>query len=774
MTDNISPAGDDVSMVDLYQSPPTNTTNRRISPDVEYTDYNTISLEHQFFAKLCNDAYQNTQPPYVYFKRQVADTTIIDDYELVAGINYNYNYSNLAVYRSIEPRATELNQKSYIFVLKGTSNIYDLIADANVLFDYSTSGISNSFISTYSGILLRTYEEIKSYISNNGAYQFVLIGHSLGGKLCLDIYNKLIQENLDNGVYVKIYNPYTIYDSYSKLLLDNLDKALAGEPGYEVYIKLKDDIECIMSRGDYVCALYPIDFPGKLYLYPEVLQSQRYNDLSTISYNIYVESVNHTINNFNNYFNSNNSEHIQSAITDTSDGTLYTFNNSDFSISNRRVLDFTQISNSLGNVHLKLKGDDLQNILLNVFEGLNELPTNQTSEYIWTLSQIIGLHKVFEFDIGQGMRRYITNIYHFENNKNMNTSFNGWFRLEGIDSNMDEYYLLYDTHETGINKNIPLIVQPQLNTSIMRSLLPASSSASNTEGELHNSGIQLNHELESTYNGLSNPNDIRRYLWHLDARSIQPFQDATDSAWEEDDLRRGIHPHVVANDTTYQQFVNSELLLQYDENSSAVVIQPATLTNRYLVLDKHGTQDLYAVIKYSQTITDDMFSRKWYIDNQFTSDVYNKFRVYNHPVINEGDPTEAGNDRFRLGWQNIQCRLRSSDLQSAIYPRLNWATDLIFTRIGQNEYRISYVLSSSDTDINGNDLTPYHGQTITLYWTDFGDSNYPDEIPPFEDQYGTADIVMFDNYPTYLDWGGITRDTFIIRPYDPTIDEQYP
>ena len=212
---------------------------------------------------------------------------------------------------------------------------------------------------------------------------------------------------------------------------------------------------------------------------------------------------------------------------------------------------------------------------------------------------------------------------------------------------------------------------------------------------------------------------------------------------------------------------------EYRKTQTNVVIQPYgdDLNTRYLQLDDAKVYFTVRNSTASQTMIGDnrwqMIKSAELLDPANLESYPNRFRVYNY------EQKDVSGVYFRLNWRNVPVRLRRFDSSNNHYGTdvnsyIDWGTDMDFQYIDNDSvecYKISFTIKSDTVVLSGEDISEFVGQTVHLYWTDFNDSTYPDEIPPFEDTYGTTDYPLFDNYPHYLNWGGLDRSLFRIRPY---------
>ena len=291
---------------------------------------------------MCNEAYNgdtNSEKESLY-------SSEIGDFKLISN---KISEMNSLVYKSINQSVP-----TYIFSIKGTSTLYDLAIDFDILKNYSEvddNSIEN-YMNLYDTLLNLLYEEIITYYGNGIGSQFILTGHSLGGKLCLDLFNKLISNEKTNFV-IQIFNPFSIYDSYTDVLLENLDKGLLNEEGYENYTALKNNVFVSIVDGDYASLVYKHHMCGYITIYP-----QKVNILTSligVSYLNYIINDNHTITNFINIDQDDYTLHpivMEYVIQNESDGStsIVDVNNSYSRIYNKKLIQ-TQHRNH----HLVLK-----------------------------------------------------------------------------------------------------------------------------------------------------------------------------------------------------------------------------------------------------------------------------------------------------------------------------------------------------------------------------------------------------------------------------------
>ena len=140
---------------------------------------------------MTNETYQ-TNPMNFMFDTQFGDYQLVEN---------KLNEFNMLIYHRIHPLIG--NTDRYVICLRGSQTMYDYLVDFDILKDYSsnTQGVEN-FIHLYSRLLDDVYDEIVATIGNNGSFaEFYITGHSLGGKLAMDAFNRLVTNNLNAGVY---------------------------------------------------------------------------------------------------------------------------------------------------------------------------------------------------------------------------------------------------------------------------------------------------------------------------------------------------------------------------------------------------------------------------------------------------------------------------------------------------------------------------------------------------------------------------------------------
>ena len=256
---------DDIN--DLYADTTDLASNRRNTYQI-LPNYNSLNATSNFLCKMTMETYSPSPKEYLY-DSQFGDFRLIEN---------DLDDGNILIYQTVEPLAS--NIKRYVIAGRGTSTMYDYLVDIDILRDYSsdTNGIEN-YIHLYSHLIDHVYDKVIDTITNNqgtGTVEYYLTGHSLAGKVMMDVFNRLITNNMNTGVYCYIYNPYTIHDLWAEDILNNIDLALQGQNQHLKYFALKTDLYAYITQGDYVSALYLNFFPGNVYLYPAISTVQNY------------------------------------------------------------------------------------------------------------------------------------------------------------------------------------------------------------------------------------------------------------------------------------------------------------------------------------------------------------------------------------------------------------------------------------------------------------------------------------------------------------------
>ena len=634
--------------------------------------------------------------------------------------------------------------------MRGTQTAYDIYKDINFLLNYET-GISlplSGYQSQKHQIALDIFDVLATTPVNQ---KIVMVSHSLGCKFALDLWWDLHQSEHINRLHKNVFfNPFLLIDDYYQSSL------------MDAYIQ--NSTEAHIIDGDFASVVYKNHPIGDLTIYDNVVHRDGdgwISSLYDLTFAEYLDVRNHQLKSF------------------TGENIVYPDNiypsfipdipapDEEFG-SERQIFSYRTYSlngytttNDLDNQHMYIKHD----------------PTSSTTEK-WLLSNIeldSQVHSTETLSLGMVLANK-TDMIWIDEQWVFPLIFDGdysraFYIIRGpVDGNqLQTYYLaqIRDDNSTALefyalrqvtgNDYSVRIHQQQQDQETAYELL-----------DLQEFTVRLS--SVSNFPGASSQ-IYQRQLWYIPEFPTVATRDG--------DLRRSL----TSTDINWSSTgFNSLLLLDYYQNATELVIQPTTLTDRYLQLD-HTTVDnnqrIYAVVKQSTVSTTQMYSKRWFVNDEHTSGTANKFRMFNHPMVDNTIPaTPVGNSLFRLGHQNIAFRLRSfgNDLQgntvllNVIEGVFNWVTDLTYTRVAENEYRISLIVSATTVPQDGTDISAYYGDEMVLYWTDFGNSAYPNEIPPFEDAFGTADLVILDNSPHYLNWGGVVRDTFIIRPYDSSID----
>jgi hypothetical protein len=429
---------------------------------------------------------------------------------------------NILIYKSIEPIIN--NTKRVIIAIRGSQTMYDYLVDLDILRDYSsnTEGVEN-FIHLYSRLLDDVYDKIVEYINEeqdaNNATEFYITGHSLGGKLAMDAFNRLITNNLNAGVYCYIYNPFTINDVYADDLLSNIDLALQGNEAHLKYFALKTDIHCQITQGDYISALYLNFFPGNISVYPAISTIQNYlPNLLNVGYNAILGNNNHSLSNFTNKTDADVELTMKARYYyDADNNVLIPIHLSMARIVNITTKDLTSIAGQLNdNAHLHLKAvSDTQQ-----FMNLITLETDDDHlKYLWEFTHPNNLFRTYFI----GNQKCITPIYKITNHEYTNN-----------------YHYLYLEEATATEFNI---IRVNSTGTIANSQQSVYTEKVYTAVELSNkrtTGIDINYTDKAVLSTLTQTDAINRRRWTLtfgESSSVVPIQDAG-GPWFEDDLRR--------------------------------------------------------------------------------------------------------------------------------------------------------------------------------------------------------------------------------------------
>lgn len=511
------------SITDLYADTTDIASNRRNSYNI-YNDYNSLNTTSNMLCKMTMETYNSTPMDYMY------DTQLGD-----FGLYRNYiTDCNMLIYKTIEPKLN--NTKRVVIALRGSQTMYDYLVDLDILRDYSsnTEGVEN-FIHLYSRLLDDVYDKIVEYINEEqdagNATEFYITGHSLGGKLAMDAFNRLITNDLNAGVYCYIYNPFTVHDLYAEDLLNNIDLAILGNEDHLKYFALKTDIHCQITQGDYISALYLNFYPGNISVYPAISTVQNYlPSLLNVGYNTILSNNNHSLSNFTNKTDADVELTMKAKYYyDALDNVLIPIHLSMARIVNATTKDLSSVAGQLSdNAHLHLKAiSDTQQ-----FMNLIDLETDDDHmKYLWEFTHTNNLFRTYFI----GSEKCITPIYKITNHEYVNN-----------------YHYLYFEEASSTEFNI---IRVSSNGHITNTQQCVYTEKVYTAIELSNkrtTGIDLQYKDKAELSTLTQPDAINRRRWTLtfgENSSVIPIQDIAGAWTSPDDLRRLISKDLFTHDS---------------------------------------------------------------------------------------------------------------------------------------------------------------------------------------------------------------------------------
>lgn len=554
--------------------------------------------------------------------------------------------TNILIYQTIEPRLN--NTKRYVIAIRGSQTMYDYLVDIDVMRDYSsdTNGVENYF-HLYSRLLDDVYDQIVNTITNNtgtDTVEYYITGHSLGGKLAMDAFNRLITNNMNTGVYCYIYNPYTIHDIYAEDLLNNIDLAIAGEEPHFKYFALRTDLYVYITEGDYISALYSI-LPGNVFVYPSISLVQNYlMNLFNIAYNAILSNNNHSLSNFTNKTDADieltmKAEYHYDAVHNT----ITPIHLSIGRLSNALSKDLSSVAGTLNNnahLHMKAVSDTEQ------FMNLVVLETDDDHiKYLWEWQQQHLLFRTYFLGNGQ---KIITPIYKITNHEYANNYHYVFLKEWDIPDN--PLYNIIKVNSTGTISNTALCVFTEKQY---------------TPVELSNkrsTGIDLQFTNLADLPNLTQPNSIQRRQWSIhfgESSSVVPIQ--TEDTWhDQDDLRRLIkhdlftHSPITSTDgitigfnrdTTGSGNIDVHTIKWYlnDIGGGNLKWGHLQVGNRddYKIKLEHTSEDLY-LVKSNTWTSNAMYTPTyeivWYDTNRYfiiNTDVINTGQYLKQPTYTE-------------------------------------------------------------------------------------------------------------------------------------------
>jgi hypothetical protein len=715
-------------------------------PDAK-TPLGSTTAERTWYAKTVHNAYRQPldRPAYMQHdtdlysdtnfmntpKSLSPDEASINDRRVIYEQVSIQSSDTTAIYAPIDRDVT--NAHPIYVAIRGTDNIWDIFKDVNLLLNYETG--QHLDLTGYNTTVTSIYNDVVQTLNAYPNFQVEFASHSLGCQIAFDVFRRLwnngYQSRLSKNVF---FNPFIIImDDY------NLDLEASNDyrEKYHAYI-IDADFASIVYKNN------PLSQDNLEIFENAVEQADGWiSTISDLTRTQYLNVENHSLSTFTGGSVAYPDQVYPAYIPGT---------------SARQV-------NSLNRYSLKTYDEALTNEPM-----MLERDASPATSEEWLVGSI-------EVDSGVGHYEEYNITFTIANTTDMIFRNNQWsFPLYAKVSDQaydySRYFYFFRAYDEQDDQSY-YMAQMQNDTLEYYSLRTVQFG-------------DYSRALRTQYND-GEP------AYHLFTETeFQSLQALGQSSPNHQKLRWFISD-VRARSHTGERRVLEELpfngltqLKLWSDATTQMVISPAHLLDRFVMLDKwavNNDQTAYAVVKQSQTAQDDFHSKIWYINDTHTAADANKFRLHNHPMVNETDTEPADLSRWRLGHQNIAGRLRNIEtdpdtgavtVNSTTYARLNWTADLVFVDMGNDTYRIQHTITAEDYDIDGNDISSFIGQTITLYWTDFGNAAYPDEIPPFVDEYGTTDIVMWDTHSVYLTWGGNDNSLFKIRPYDAVTDNQGP
>ena len=565
------------------------------------------------------ETYETEPKLYLY-------DTQFGDYKLYRN---HLGEANTLIYRRVRPLLNNIDR--YVICLRGSQTMYDYLVDLDILRDYSsnTEGVEN-YIHIYSRLLDDVYDEIIDIITNNTTNAEIYItGHSLGGKLAMDAFNRLITNDINTNVYAYLYNPFTINDLYSQDILNNIDNALLGIEADLKYFALKTDVFVSITQGDYISVLYTNFYPGNVEVFPAISTVQNYlPNLLNVGYNAILDNNNHSLSNFTNKTDEDVALLIKAEYyLDEADNVYVPINQSYGRIINHHSQDLSSIAGTLNNnahLHLKAISDTQQ------FMNLIVLETDDDHlKYLWEYTQQTDLYRTYFV----GNQKYITPVYKITNHEYINN-----IHYVYLEFTSNDLFNIIKVNSAG------LIVNPT--QSVFTEPIYTNVELSNKR----QTGITLEFTDKSQLSTLTQQAAINRRLFSLtfgENSSVVPIQD--EAVWNDaDDLRR-----VINNDLfTHSSITSSDgITIGFDYYSQTGNLDSYNVPfylydiggvlkwghinvggiDNYKIILEHTNNDLYDV-KSNTWTNNSLYTPSYEIIHYDT----NRYLIRNTDIINSG------------------------------------------------------------------------------------------------------------------------------------------
>jgi hypothetical protein len=549
------------------------------------------------------------------------------------------------------------------------------------------------------------YQEILSIYNLNGSNSIIeLVGHSLGGKLAVDLHHKLIENDIYTNIHSYIFNPYFIHDEPTQDMLNNLSLALADNMGYEKYLTLKTNITALIIKGDIVPLLYRNNGPGTVLIYPAVDENAVLDSFSGIAYSAIHGQPNHTITNFM-------IDNLDTTLT-LSGTTMYdSYNQQTINIDpsyihivSKPQTDMTALGMST-DTHLQVKAVSNSNDLYlnNVAASAN---IQDTADYTWLVE--FADMGYFAFNKPAGTR-HVTPIYKLTNSGYTDNILYVYFRHYGTQTisgmSVDLYYIIKLSNLGIFTDANSMLTAPEF------TLLK------------YNKATGIRSSFTTTSSGLNyvSQDVIDRRLWTFyDVTTVVPFQGA-EEAWVDDYNRRMIHIDNI-NDTDvtigFDYYSQTGSLDSYNVPFYLYDIGGGNLKwghinvggiENYKISLHHTTNDLYHIHSNTYDVATAMYTPTYEICYYDT----NRYLIRNTDVINSGTYLKKPTfDQWNvLQLKTVQGQLNNSssdflDMDWVAYdPLTESPDDFLFNIDFYSNIQIPALLGDSLTNNVGGVLT---------------------------------------------------------------------
>jgi len=367
-----------------------NKQNYNIDTNSNNQDTSTgITSKAHFYASLCDVSYQTSGPnrsSIIRVPQKVYDITKNNtDYIIYEKVVDDGNLVVYTPYANTDLTNFSLIQYPTYYALRGSQSMYDFWTDANLLLQQPALNDVNAYdtmVDLYKG-------KIQDYIAEEanklgGNREAILIGHSLSGMMVIDIYHQMYAQHhhlfAEDSIYA--FNPF-IFATPEYLEIREICKNSDNDH----YTAYRSAINIYKTKDDFASSLVKVAGVGKVYIYPNVVDSQYFGGINNVAYEAYRTYENHRLRNFSGEGGGNENARYPFGLKEYT--TLTTFIN-DEKAQNRPILIITKKTDTMPNYfdgpdtyHLKVRNHN--NSLyadIRAGAGIN------TVEYEWTVGTI--------------------------------------------------------------------------------------------------------------------------------------------------------------------------------------------------------------------------------------------------------------------------------------------------------------------------------------------------------------------------------------------------